>query len=275
MNFSLEILDSVKQLNSQLQENSNRLKVEAEEAQKMSVLISTLLSYLEKGWPMHFLNLADKEDKMLQKLRTDGFVQIQELEEAYRKAKEESDRLIRRYPSVFDEACKAARITLDANSPHPKYGIKNGFFRVEINESTRVAKLSDLEGKLAELPADVEAVVRRIRIEYTRVFDRRFHGPNFIKRIRAQYKNIIKRDNLSDGASVPIREITKNLKRIGKDFRMDEFVVDLSKLAEKGPYEVDGKVIDLQQTKDTKQGVLLTGAASRGYIGYLLFKEKS
>lgn len=273
MNFSVEILDSVKQLNCQLQENSNRLKVEAEEAQKMSALISTLLSYIEKGWPMHFLNLADKEAKMLQKLRTDGIVQIQKLEEAYRIAKEESDRLMKRYPSVFDDACKAARITLDTNSPHPKYGIKNGFFRVEIKVLTRVAKLSDLEGKLAELPADVEAVIEKIRIEYKRVFGRGFHGPNFLKKIRAQYKRIIDREHLIDGASVPIRDITKSLKKKDKEFRMDEFVADLSVLAEKGPHEVDGKVLDLQQTKDTKQGVLLAGAASRGYIGFVLFKE--
>lgn len=273
MNFSIEILDSVKQLNGQLLENCNRLKAEAEEAQKMGVLISTLLSYIEKGWPMHFVNLADKEAKMLQKLRNDGVTQIQRLEEAYKHAKEESDRLMRRYPTVFDEACKAARITLDTNSPHPKYGIRNGFFKVEINESTRVAKISDLEGKLAELPADVEAVVEKIRIEYTRVFGRGFHGPNFFKKIRAQYKKIIEREHLSDGASVPIREITKNLKKKDREFRMDEFVADLSVLAEKGPHEVEGKVIDLQQTKDTRQGILLAGAASRGYIGFIIFKE--
>ncbi len=275
MNFSMEILDSVKQLNNQLQENSNKLKVEAEEAQKMSNLISTLLSYIEKGWPMHFVNLADKESKMLQKLRNDGIAQIQRLEEAYRQAKEESDRLMRRYPSVFDEACKSARITLDTNSPHPKYGIRNGFFKVEINESTRTAKLSDLEGKLAELPADPEAVTEKIRSEYNRVFGRRFQGTKFLKKIRVQYKKIIKREHLSEGASVPIREITRNLKKKDKKFRMDEFVADLTILAEKGPHEVDGKVLDLQQTKDTSQGILLAGAASRGYIGFIIFKEKT
>lgn len=274
MNFCVEILDSVKQLNCQLQENSNRLKAEAEEAQKMSNLISTLLSYIEKGWPIHFVNLVDKEAKMLQKLRNDGIAQIQRLDEAYRQAKEESDRLMRRYPTVFDEACKSARISLDTNSHHPQYSIKNGFFRVEINESTRVAKLSDLGGKLAELPADVDAVTEKIRNEYIRVFDRRFNGPKFLKKIRAQYKKIIKREHLNEGDSVPIKEIAKSLKREDKDFRMDEFVVDLSKLAEKGPYEVDGKVLDLQQTKDTKQGVFIIGADSRGYIGYIVFKEK-
>jgi len=181
---------------------------------------------------------------------------------------------MRRYPTEFDEACKSARIPLDINSHHPQYSIKNGFFRVEINESTRVAKLSDLGGKLAELPADVDAVTEKIRNEYIRVFDRRFNGLKFLKKIRAQYKKIIKREHLNEWDSVLIKEIAKSLKRKDKDFRMDEFLVDLSKLAEKGPHEVDGKVLDLQQTKDTKQGVFLIGADSRGYIGYIVFKEK-
>ena len=90
---------------------------------------------------------------------------------------------MRRYPTVFDEACKAARITLDTNSPHPKYGIRNGFFKVEINESTRVAKISDLEGKLAELPADVEAiVVEKIRIEYLGCLAEDFTAPTFSRK---------------------------------------------------------------------------------------------
>ncbi len=269
----MDIIESMKQLNCRLQEKSNTLKLELEEAQKKSVLISALLSYLEQGWSMHFVNLAEKEAKILNKLRSDGITQIQRLEEAYRQAKEESDRIMRRYPSLFDEACKASNITLDKNSPHPKYSVKNGFFKIEINENKRTAKISNLEGKLAELPADLEAVIEIIRIEYRRVFDRRFHGPNFLKKIRAQYKKIIEREHLSDGASVPIREITKNLKKRDKEFRMDEFVADLSALAEKGPHEVDGKFIDLQQTKDTRQGVLLAGAASRGYIGFIIFKE--
>ena len=124
------------------------------------------------------------------------------------------------------------------------------------------------------MPADVDAVVERIRIEYIRVFGRRFHGPNFLKKIRAQYNRIIQREHLRDGESVPIKEITRLLKKKEKEFRMDEFVADLSILAEKGPHDIDGRQIDLQQTKDIQQGVLLNGASSRGYIGFIIFKEK-
>ena len=58
-----------------------------------------------------------------------------------------------------------------------------------------------------------------------------------------------------------------------KGFRTDEFLVDLSRLAQDGPFEIDGRRLDLQQTKDTNQGMLLHGAAGRGYVGFIVFKE--
>jgi hypothetical protein len=58
-----------------------------------------------------------------------------------------------------------------------------------------------------------------------------------------------------------------------KGLRSDEFLVDLSQLAQDGPFEIGGRKLDLQQTKDTNQGMLLHGAAGRGYVGYIVFKE--
>jgi len=176
---------------------------------------------------------------------------------------------------LLDQACRNNRITLDSNSPHPKYGVKNGFFRIEIIEAKRLAKLSDYEGKLAELAADVDAVAEMIRKEYLRVFNRKFHGPNFLKQLRASYKKIVEKKREQDGTSIPIKEITKLLRKKDKEFRMDEFIADLTNLAERGPVEIDGRIIDLQQTKDISQGILLCGASARGYIGFIIFKEKS
>lgn len=276
MNFGKDILDSAKRLNSRLKDESVRLKAEADEAQQKSNTISKLLQYLENGWPMHYLYYAKKEKAILDKIRSERPDVISFLDETYIQAKEESDRIMRRYPSVFEEACKKVRITLDANSRHPKYGIKGGFFRVEINEGTRIAKISDFERKLEELPADVEAVAEKIRSEYKRVFGRNFHWKNFLSKIRAQYNKVIAREKAIDGASVPIMEIIKLLKKKERDFRLDEFVADLSKLAEGEPRNLNGKILDLQQTKDTRQGVLLCGSASsRGYIGFIVFRERS
>ncbi len=274
MEFNNDIINSVRQLKNSLSEQYQKLKAETEETFKRERLFTDLLDCLSKGWSMHFLTLADREAERLKKMRLDKPLELNYLEEAYRLAKEDADRIFRRYPSLLDEACKSSRILLDVNSPHPKYGIKNGFFRLEILETKRMARLIDNEGKLAEIPADIEAVVEIIRKEYTRVFGRRFHGSNFLKQLRANYKYIINKEHLPDGSSVPIKDITKLLRKKDKGFRMDEFITDLSYLAEKGPFEIDGRAIDLQQTKDTNQGILLSGAAARGYIGFMIFKEK-
>ena len=143
MIINADSLASIKRLNCELQDESKRLKAETEIALKSSTLISNILMYIEKGWPMHLLNLADKETKLLEELSLQRPAQMINIKKAYAKAKDDSSRLIRRYPSVFDEACKAARITLDANSRHPKYGIKNGFFRAEIIVSKHIAKISN------------------------------------------------------------------------------------------------------------------------------------
>jgi len=274
MEFNKEIVTSIQQLKNELNDNYKKLKVESDEALMRDRLFFKIMDYLTKRWSMHFLNLVDREADRLKDMRMNNPSELNYLEEAYRIAKEDAGKVLKRYPSLLDETCKAFRIDLDTNSPHPKYGIKNGFFRLEIIESKRIAKLTDPEGKLAELPADIEAVVEVIRKEFDRVFDRKFDRAKFLKQLRSNYKKVIKKRLDIDGSSIPIKEITKVLRMKDKGFRMDEFIADLSNLAEKGPFEIDGRIIDLQQTKDTNQGILLIGAAARGYIGFIVFKEK-
>ena len=72
---------------------------------------------------------------------------------------------------------------------------------------------------------------------------------------------------------MPIRRITHRLGKNEKGFHTDEFLVDLSRLAEEGPLQVDDVKVDLQQTKDTTQGMLLHGVASSGYVGFIVFRK--
>src|SRR5262249_18391972 len=152
-------------------------------------------------------------------------------------------------------ACRAANLPLDSDSRHPRYSLEHKFFQIEIDDQRRIARLSnrEREGRLAELPADVGAVVDAIQREHTRVFGRSFDGKKFLKQLRTQYLAILKKEKLSEGASVPIRHITRRLGKNIRGFRPDEFLVDLSRLVERGPTQVDGWQLDLQQTKDTNQ----------------------
>jgi hypothetical protein len=254
-------------------EQSRLLKVKLEEATRVENLWNEYLNFISKGWVMHLLALVEKEAPTFKKMRADSHPVIPTLEEAYRIAKDESERIIRRYPAFLEEACRKANLSLDSDSPHPHYTLMSKFFHLEIDDRKKTARLSDHEGRLAELPADVDPVVETVLREHKRIFDRPFDGKKFLKRLRLQYKAIVKKQNQQDGASIPIRHITHRLGKNVKGFRTDEFLVDLSHLAERGPIEIDGRRLDLQQTKDINQGMLLHGTAARGYIGFVVFKE--
>ena len=273
MEFPHEIKDQIRQLHHSARATAKQMKLDAEVASRTERVWAELEDFLTKGWVLHILELLEEEAPRFRKMRADNDPAIPFIDELQHLVGEESKRLFRRYPAFLEEACRSANLTLDANSRHPKYSLDQGFFRLEIDEKNRQARLSDYEGRLAEHPADVQAVVETIQKEHRRIFGRPFNGQQFLKRLRAQYKAVVSKENLADGDSVPIRHITRRMGKNIKGFRTDEFLVDLSRLAEKGPLEIDGRRLDLQQTKDINQGMLLHGVAARGYIGFIVFRE--
>jgi hypothetical protein len=273
MVFTAEIVDRIRELHGTSKVEARRLEAEAREAAQTERVWADFEDALSKGWAFHLLSLVEKEAPRLRGMRAENNSAIPFIDEACRLANEESERILRRYPSLLEEAGRATGLVLDTNSRHPKYGLESGFFRLEIDEKKGIARLSDHEGRLAEFPADVQAVIETVHREHQRVFGRPFNGPRFLKVLRAQYKAVLIKEKQADGASVPIRHITRRLGKNLKGFRTDEFLVDLSRLAEKGPFEIDRRRFDLQQTKDTNQGMLLHGVAARGYVGFIIFKE--
>jgi hypothetical protein len=273
MEFPLEIIDQIRQLHGSAKIETQRRRTEAEEAARTERVWAEFEHYLKKGWPLHILEIVDKESPRFKQMRAENHSSIKEIENAYRIAKEEADRIFRRFPSFLEGAFREVAPAIDSSSRHPKYSIGGGFFQLEIDERKRLARLSDYEGRLAEIPADIEAIVETVQKEYNRIFSRNYNGQKFLKSLRTQYKAIIKKEKKPDGSSVPIRHITRRLGKNIKGFRTDEFLLDLSRLAQEGPFDIDGRRLDLQQTKDTKQGMLLHGAAGRGYIGFIVFKE--
>lgn len=273
MDFPAEVTDHVRELHFSSKMKAQQLRDEAEEALKMEKVWADCLDFIQKGWALHFLTLLEKEAARLKKLKLHDLPTYTLLEDAYKIANEESDIVIRQFPRLFEEACKEAGISIESDSRHPRYNLERGFFRLEIDDKKHSARLSDHEGRLADIPADIGAILEIIQREHKRVFGRSFNGAKFLKSMRAQYKAILKKEKQPDGSSIPIRLITRRLGKNIKGFRTDEFLVDISRLAEGGPLEIEGRRLDLQQTKDTNQGMLLHGNAARGYVGFVIFKE--
>lgn len=271
--FPNEILDSVRDLKAHSKRVATELDKKASEAKQTYQLWSKLSDYLSKQWPFHVVHALKEAKQLLEQMRQESHPAIPKLEDAYKLAESQMLDCRRRYPALLEKACSDAALEISQESRHPRYLFENGFFQLEVDDQGGIATLSDSEGKLNQLSADVGAVVELIQRERKRVFERPFKPEAFLKRLRNQYLQVLKKQNKTDGTALPIRNITSRLGKNVKGFRTDEFLVDLSRLVENGPLEIDGYRLDLQQTKDTSQGMLLHGRGGRGYIGFVLFRR--
>jgi hypothetical protein len=283
MEFFADIDNKINALYDSTIEEERQLRHKLEAVVRVNKTFANIRAYMEKKRVLHllaliekdvpFLALIEKDVPLLKKMRGEGNQAIPEIERLYRMCKEKSESIFRHFPKLLEDAFATSGLSIDPTSRHPTYTLEKGFFRLEIDAQKRIARLSDHECRLAEFPADIQAIVEIYKKEHKRIFERKFNGKIFLKRLRTQYEKIIKKEKLSDGASVPIRHLTRRLGKNTKKFRTDEFLFDLSRLAVEGPFEIEGRRLDLQQTKDTSQGMLLHNAAERGYVGFIVFKE--
>lgn len=234
-----------------------------------------LLEYYQKGWSAHLQWLIEHEADHFKELRSQQPKVAEVIEVLYLEAKAAAAESLRRFPALFEKACSEAGLHIDRASRHPRYRVCQSFIEVEVLESSREVRISDREGLLDKMPSDVIAVIQAIQRHNARLFERKFETHDFLKRLYHHYQAILKKENFPDGYDLPIRRITHRLGKNVKGFRTDEFLVDLSRLIREGPLEIDGRRVDLQQTKDERQGVLLHGLESRGYVGFISFKKEA
>jgi hypothetical protein len=268
-----QTIDQINDLSANSKQQAKELRRKVEEAEETVQLWIRLTEFVKKRWPAHIVDLLNKRDTQLKRLYGDPQIIENILGDLRHKAKEAIEPYRRQFPRLLDQACKEASLEIHLDSRHPRYYFSNKFIVLDIDDQKILARISNHEGRLENFPADIGAIVEGVVREQKRLFDRDFEGEKFLDRIRKQYLAIIKRDNLEDGDGIPIRAITGRLGKNLKGFRTDEFLIDLSRLTEDGPLEVDGRRLDLQQTKDTKKGMLLYGQMGRGYIGFVVFRK--
>lgn len=260
--FALEARHRAEQLHSEWQT-----------ADDVSVFWQTLTGYIAKGWVCHIQDHLDQQNERLRRWRSEGHPAIATLENLYRESKAAADRAMVTFPGDLERACLESELPIDRTSREPHYKFQKGFLEVDIDGGKHLAHVKDREAKLVSLPADVGAVIEVVGAELQRLFGRPFEGAKFLHKLRSHYLAVIKREGLKDGEVLPIRRITHRLGKNEKGFRTDEFLVDLSRLADQGPLQLDDFRLDLQQTKDTNQGMLLHGVASSGYVGFIVFRK--
>jgi len=267
--------DPIKQSAAAAQARALELKQQAEDASKGASIWSRLLESRDNGLWFRLLAIIDEERVFFHRLRASGDPVVGPLEKLYKEAKEQTQDLLLSFPRDIEKLAEREKLALDRTSRHPKYTFKEGFITLVIDESKRVAKISNYEIKLPEFPADISTIGELLKAEEARLFSRKFDGARFLQKLRSTYLAILKKEKRLDGDPVPLRNMTRKMVSNEKAFRRDEFLIDLSKLAMEGPVEVSGYRFELQQTKDANQGMLLYGPAGRGMVNLLIFNKNT
>ena len=266
---------------TQASEAVERLSHELGTAKKLAALLQQLKAYRDKDWPLHIKALCEKDKAFLADLRKQEHPAISLIEELYRDSKERAGKAIEQLPRDIAKLAKQAGIVIDTTqSRHPKYHfLQDGFVEVRIDDKKQLASLGNRESKGLPMPADARAIIEAVTFEQKRLFERGTLGAEFLAAVYNAYQQLLKKESVKAGDPVPLRHIYARMADDRKDpraprYQADEFLIDMSALAEHGPGEIEGVGFTLQQTKDTDEGILLIGPAGRGMVSLIRFHPK-
>lgn len=274
-----QLIRAAEELPAIVEQEIKQLEDRLKMVKPMCKLVAALDLYVQGDKPLHILELQAKESTLLKQIEDSQQPVYADIQQILKAAEEEAKALEPfsvKFPKLFSQACQEAGLTIDQDSRHPVYTFDNKFFEVKLNEAKKTVRISNYEaGRLDDVPADIPAVIEILKRERKRVSDKAENSLAFLKLLRREYLRIIKAEHKNDGDSVAIRPIIRTLSDNKKidHYRPDEFVVALSQLLKEGQTQIEGFQLDLQQTKDTQEGVLPITEASRGYVGFLLFKK--
>ncbi len=267
----LERLESEREKASQ---KAAELRTALESAMRVEKALADILEALSLNRLFEALFLLDKE------LSTERWEPCVKSASIFREIQEQLEESVRKawldYPRLLEEEFRRGSLVLDPRSRHPNYKFAAGFMLVKVKKQgkTAVATLTINGRKVSEFPADFETVAQRMRKEEERLFGRPYDGEKLLKTIRSHYLDLVEAQQLPDGSPVEIRGLASSIVKAQKGYKLDEFIVDLSRVAREGPTEIDGRRLELRTTRDDKKGVLLHNLPNFGYVGSLRFVRR-
>ena len=196
------------------------------------------------------------------------------MRELHRELQKRTQPAVGRIAREFPKAAREVGIDIDATSRHPSYTFNQGFLRLEMDELRYTAKISPRDGTDIVVGLDLALVVGTVRSEQARLFGREVDSVAFLRSLHTAYLAVLRAENRPEGEEVPLRRVTNRLAKNLNRFAADEFNVDLSGLVQRGDLVVDGKRVHLNHTRDRRQGMLLHGLESGGYVGFISFKKE-
>lgn len=267
-------IERLSKIREKLAQKSSKLIAEAKLAEEDFQVIDRLVGALRKGQFAKIIDLQETMPQIFTRISNSDSILAEILKRIFLNAKAECQKIARDYPSLIQEASQSEGLEIDQTSTHPKYMFGEGFVILEIDDKAFKAKAYTREGNLFVTPFDISLVITALKQEINRIFGRPFNPREFAKLLYSNYSRVIQNEKKHMGDQISIRKITTRLGKNQRNFRTDEFIVDLSKLIEGGAPLVYGYKIDLGHTKDDRSGILLHRLESHGYIGFISMKKE-
>jgi hypothetical protein len=165
----------------------------------------------------------------------------------------------------FPRAARDAGLELDASSRHPGYTLCDGFLSVQFQKRRLETRITPRDGRPTTLGIDLPVVIDHLKSEVDRLCGRPFDAAKVLSAIETAYAAVVSSSKKRTGDPVRVKDLVAEMSK-DKSFRADEFNIDLSRLVRSD--EV-GPRLQLDNSRDAKNGVLLWQLDRRGYYGYI------
>jgi len=150
--------DPIRGYSEDAQSRALELKQQSEVATKAANIWSRVLEARDQGLWFQLRALIEGENAYFHRLREAGEQIVGPLEDLYKKAKQQTSDLLLSLPRDMEKLAAREELALDQTSRHPKYTFKSGFITLVVDESKRLARISNYEAKLADVALDMETM---------------------------------------------------------------------------------------------------------------------
>jgi hypothetical protein len=170
--------------------------------------------------------------------------------------------LLRSFPSAAQEVA----LKLDPSSRHPNYTLCDGFLTIKFEKRRLEARIQPRDGRRTTLGVDIPVVIDHLRAEVDRLFGREFDAKAVRGAIEKAYGSVVTAGKQQPGDAIPLKNLISEMAK-DKRFRADEFNVDLSRVVRSD--KAEWSQLQLDHSRDPKNGLLLWQLDQRGYYGYI------
>lgn len=278
MQLQLEVnghIEQIRQKAAWARKQEEAARERLQQAERARQFWESLEAHLSAGHSAHVLLLLRQADGYVRHLKAASDPISSVIEDIRGSVERHARESASAFGREFPDQVRKAGLEIDSTSRHPRYTLRQGFLRVEIDDRDYTARIIPRDGEETVMGMDVVPLVQKIKAEITRIFDRPFQPDALLKSIYTAYVAALRAEGRQEGEEVPLRRVTNRLAKNLNRFAGDEFNVDLARLIKSGHLTINNMRMHLNHTRNQKQGMLLHGLEEGGYVGFVSFRKET